>query len=102
MDYWKEMPGGLERCDYSPLYRYVCPACVTDRYLAEALAAELEDEPCSYCDAAKAAHISVICDEISKTIPLDYVDPAEVLPYDSSEGGYQGVLLHLPWTELGV
>lgn len=69
---------------------YACPACVNDSYLANVLAANLEDEPCSYCGAAKAARISIICGEISATILAYYTDPVNVLPYDTREGGFQG------------
>lgn len=69
---------------------YACPACVNDSYLAGVLDSNLEDEPCSYCGAAKAAPIYVLCDEIRETIATYYTDPAEVLSYDTGEGGYQG------------
>lgn len=81
------------KCSYRAPDRYVCPDCVTDPYLARMLAAELQDEQCSYCGAARAADISVLCDEIRETIELEYTDPAEELPYVSREGGYQGEVL---------
>jgi HEPN superfamily RES-like protein/RES domain-containing protein len=55
--------------------------------------AELDEESCSYCDAPRAAHISVLCDVMSEAIARHYVDPAEELPHDSGEGGYQGEVL---------
>jgi hypothetical protein len=90
MSYWKEMQQE-ERPDYTDFGDFACPACVTDPYLAGVLAANLEDEPCSYCGAPKAAPVYLICDEISATITAYYTDPANVLSYDSGEGGYQGV-----------
>ena len=75
---------------YTDFGNFACPACVTDPYLAGVLAANLEDEPCSYCDAAKAAPAYHICDEISATIAEYYTDPAQLLSYDTGEGGYQG------------
>src|SRR5436305_1351541 len=89
MSYWKEMQQE-EGPDYTDFGDFACPACVTDPYLSGVLAENLEDEPCSYCGAAKAAPIYVICDEISATIAAYYADPAQVLSYDTGEGGYQG------------
>lgn len=94
MGYWKELSSGGQDCEYSLREDfYVCPRCVTDQYLASLLAASLEDEPCSYCGAAKAASISLICEEIREYIMVNYVDPAEELPYEGREGGYQGDVL---------
>jgi hypothetical protein len=86
---WKDS----EDCYSAPDDRYACPSCVTDPYLAAALAADLEDEPCSYCGADRAASISVLCVEIGETLTAYYTDPAEVLGYCSGEGGYQGEVL---------
>jgi hypothetical protein len=88
---WKEMQ---QSASYTNPDEYACPACVTDPYLAGILAANLEDEPCSYCGSAKAAPIYVICDEISATIAAYYTDPVNVLPYDGGEGGYQGLTFY--------
>jgi hypothetical protein len=78
MSYWNREFDNRERPDYSPLDRYVCPTCITDSYLANVVSAEIdEEEPCSYCGARGAAHISTICDVISEAIARHYVDPAE-------------------------
>jgi hypothetical protein len=87
MGHWDDERGP----SYSDYDLYACPACVNDSYLANVLADNLEDERCSYCGAAKAARISVLCDEISATIVAYYTDPAGELGYNSGEGGYQGV-----------
>lgn len=94
MGYWKREFGNREYPDYSPPDRYVCPTCITDSYLANEVRAELEDEPCSYCNSPNAAPISVLCDIMSEAIAFYYVDPAEELPYESGEGGYQGEVLY--------
>jgi len=82
-----------ERHNTAPDDRFVCSGCVTDPYLAKILAAKREDFSCSYCDSPEAADISVLLDELDKIIRMDYVDPAEALPYESAEGGYQGTVL---------
>jgi hypothetical protein len=108
MGYWKHnYDNSQQDLDYKFPDRYACPDCVTDSYLASILAAKLEDEPCSYCGAAQAADISFLLDEMKETILLGYTDPAEQLPYESREGGYQGEVLSAqqivyefdPWTE---
>lgn len=84
MSYWKEMQQE-EGPDYTDFGDFACPVCVTDPYLSGVLAANLQDEPCSYCGAAKAAPTYVICDEIRATIAAYYTDPAEVLGRNDGE-----------------
>jgi hypothetical protein len=91
MGYWKHnYDNSKPDLDYTFPDRYACPNCVTDSYLASILAANLEDEPCSYCSAAQAADISCLLDKMKEAILLGYTDPADQLPYESREGGYQG------------
>lgn len=65
-------------------------SCVTDSHLAEILTADLEDCACSYCGIQWAADISVLLNELSDIIRAEYTDPADELPYETQEGGYQG------------
>ena len=97
----------LERGYTPPDDRFVCQACLTDRCLAEIVNAASEDVCCSYCGSTRAAEISVLIDEIIDAIREDFDDPADELPYDSKEGGWQGtvydndeILDQLdPWTD---
>ncbi len=108
MGYWKEKwMDEYERVYSAPDGRFVCPACITDRHLAAAVEAHVDDRPCSYCGRKPAAELSVLMDEIVVALGADYTDPVHELPYESREGGYQGVVRDgsdlvddlEPWTE---
>src|SRR3954467_5299432 len=73
--------------------RYVCAACVSDLVLAHEIEGALESATCSYCGAPNAADISVVLDAIEQAITSEHTDPAEELPFESAEGGYQGTVL---------
>ena len=91
MGYMKRLLQEQEERGYSITEnRYVCQNCVTDPVLAEILAAATVDDICSYCANKTAAHISVLLSEVVEAIREDYDHPANVLPYDSSEGRYHG------------
>ena len=82
----------LERGYTPPDDRFVCQACLTDQFLAETVREASEDVSCNYCDSTRAAHISVLIDEIMEAIRENFDDPADELPYDSREGGWQGTV----------
>ncbi len=73
--------------------RMVCPDCVSDSHLGDAIRRELGDEQCSYCGGDQAAPLAVLLNVIEGAIMFRFADPAEELPYDSGEGGYQGEVL---------
>ena len=75
-----------------PGERYVCPACVTDQFIIEALENSLEDEGCSYCGTVPSADLLVLLEQIADYLATEFEDPANSLPYVSREGGYQGVV----------
>ncbi len=77
----------------APENRFVCSSCVNDKFLSAALKRESRGAFCSYCKENKAAPITVLLDEIRDAIYDRYADPADELPYDSSEGGYQGTVI---------
>lgn len=54
------------------------------------MAANLEECACSYCGTLWAADISVLLEELSDVIRAAYTNPADELPYETQEGGYQG------------
>ena len=84
-----QMEGGYSQM---PGERYVCPACVTDRFVIEELEGSLEDEACSYCDAVPSADLVVLLDQIADYIMSELEDPADSLLCIGREGGYQGVV----------
>ena len=73
--------------------RLVCGRCVDNQILREVLDDAESAEECSYCGSDGAAPIWVLLDEISDAAFWDYTDPANELPYDGREGGYQGEVL---------
>lgn len=75
-----------------PGERYVCPACVTDRFVIEELEGSLEDEACSYCGTAPSADLVVLLQQISDYLTSEFEDPVHSLVYVTREGGYQGAV----------
>lgn len=73
---------------------YVCEKCVEDSALQEVVRAHAIYEECDYCGRKSklpiAAEFSDVFERISFAVEQEYIDPAEELPYDGREGGYQG------------
>lgn len=69
----------------------VCVDCVDDEFL-KAVVRENTDEPgCSFCEGmAPASPLEPLVEAIDDALRTRYCDAAEVLPYESREGGYQG------------
>lgn len=74
----------------APFDTYVCKECITDVHLKEVIEENIVQEGCSYCECDVAAPIEILLREISEAAFLEYDDPANELPYESREGGYQG------------
>jgi DNA-directed RNA polymerase subunit RPC12/RpoP len=72
--------------------KYVCPRCVTDTVLAATLEENSENIPCSYCGRQPAAALDVLVEAVTGAIGWEHTDPVNELPYESREGGYQGVV----------
>lgn len=72
--------------------KFVCPACVTDTFLSCELAGSLEDQDCSYCGAHGAADLIELLNAIADYVCGEFQDPADQLPFESREGGYQGLV----------
>jgi len=74
--------------------KYVCASCIEDPALQEIVERNLEKNACSYCGKRRkrliAAHLDIVTEHMAECIANVYTDPAKVLPYESSEGGYQG------------
>jgi len=78
--------------------RYVCENCVEDDHLAEVIHEhQVEEATCSYCDALDAevalSDLDDVIAYIRQRIEEEWCDPAEELPYEGREGGYQGEVL---------
>lgn len=73
---------------------YVCGDCFGDDGLKEFIASRAESNECSFCGATEdepiAAPFDDIAEHIGSCIGQHYTDPANNLPYESAEGGYQG------------
>lgn len=72
--------------------KWVCEHCVDDASLAARVAAEAESgRDCDYCgEPVGAASLQVLIDAVHEGICTEWTDPANELPYESREGGYQG------------
>ena len=82
-----------ERGYWIPDDRLVCANCVANHLLKDLLRGESIRVDCSYCGSEMAAPIKVLLDEISEAAFSGFTDPANELPYESREGGYQGEVL---------
>jgi HEPN/RES N-terminal domain 1/RES domain len=75
---------------------YVCGACFDDEGMQEFCANYAESNECDFCGTTSPEPIAAPLDEaikhINSCIHAHYDDPANAgLPYESAEGGYQGV-----------
>jgi hypothetical protein len=91
----KQMFEELESRLYrEPVGKFVCSSCVTDDFLASELRKiSTNKHACSYCGSESATELGKLCQLIQDAIHIDFADPAEELPYESREGGYQGDIL---------
>lgn len=71
----------------------ICEQCLDEPGLSD-LIRELSsgDVSCSYCTAQSAAPLALVVEAIDETLAAYYDDPAEWLPYESAEGGFQGAV----------
>ncbi|MFN8522631.1 MAG: HEPN-associated N-terminal domain-containing protein [Chloroflexota bacterium] len=91
MGYWKQIL--MEQSEKGYRYddsKYVCVDCITSEFIRVDIEKYSTDAPCSYCGKSPAAPISVVCDALSSAFHWSHTDPANVLMYDSAEGGYIG------------
>lgn len=73
---------------------YVCGDCFEDEDVSEFIADNATHTHCDYCGQASldpiATHMDHVLDLVVRSIKTEWDDPAEELPYESREGGYQG------------
>jgi HEPN/RES N-terminal domain 1/RES domain len=83
----------LER-GWSSLGKYICADCLASAPLKEVVAENVEGVHCDYCDRVAAEPIAtdtdILMTHIGESFRSEYTDPANVLPYETAEGGYQG------------
>lgn len=90
---------------------HVCVDCLTDDYL-KGQAEEVKSPTCTYCGSPNVdgrllmLPIDELVEMVAGAIHYLYNDPAEELPYETAEGGYQGtvydtydVLCHLDFAQ---
>ncbi|AWI10333.1 HEPN-associated N-terminal domain-containing protein [Ereboglobus luteus] len=72
--------------------KYVCAGCFDDYAIEDYITTNASVCECSYCgrvsDEKIAADANEVFSFIAKGINREYEDPANEVPYDSSEGGY--------------
>lgn len=90
-DLWQhQMEAGYS---HMPGEKYVCTGCISDPHLREDIEGELdEDGRCTYCGSSPATDLTVVLDSVAEYLHTEYADPVHELPYESREGGYQGVV----------
>jgi hypothetical protein len=73
---------------------FVCGDCFNDSGLQDFCASSAQSNKCDFCGStgaeAIAAPLDEVIDHINACIRMHYDDPANKLPYESAEGGYQG------------
>jgi hypothetical protein len=78
----------------------VCADCLNDTYLGKWVTQNATNKKCTYCGKGGQKRISVNIGDLSYhmagIINQDWADPANELPYDGREGGYQGQVFN-PW-----
>lgn len=79
----------LQQRDFDDIDGQVCADCLTDPYLATWAMSESLTGPCSFCHNLIARSLMDLFPLVMHGIRLQYEDPAESVPYDSREGGYQ-------------
>jgi hypothetical protein len=75
--------------------RFVCTGCFDNEGVQAFVTANSVENECDFCGAKSNEPIAADIDEvgacIARGIAEYYDDPANTLPYESAEGGYQGV-----------
>jgi len=78
----------------------VCDQCVEESALQAFVRDNAYLDECDYCGRqgeAVAAEVSEVGAFILEAVGKEFVDPANELPYETREGGYQGNVIDSPW-----
>jgi hypothetical protein len=80
--------------------RYVCETCVEDPALQAVVRETAIADECDYCkkksDQPIATEVAEVAGFILNAVEKEFVDPANELPYETQEGGYQGDVIDNP------
>ena len=72
----------------------ICDSCVRNSGIRAFIADQQTHGRCSFCQKTrKQGHVSKLADVLNfiwKRVEQDFEDPANALPYENREGGYQG------------
>jgi hypothetical protein len=75
----------------------VCGDCIGDPVLAELISRIASEVECKYCgrnsETPFSAPLGEVVEFMAEVINEEWTDPANELPYETREGGYQGNLL---------
>lgn len=86
-----------ERRGHSSRARFVCGKCVNDYALAKVVEDNADRTQCDFCEerreTAFAASLLPVIEHMAECISQDYTHPANELPYETREGGFQGTVL---------
>jgi hypothetical protein len=88
----------LEQGYNSDLDENICSTCIDEVGISNFIINKQDSniECCSYCDQTgaaegfKACNFGLVVGHVFESISREWCDPANELPYQSSEGGYQG------------
>ena len=72
--------------------KQICPRCISDPHLKQVVKNFATDEsPCSFCGRRPSMELDGVMEIIGNTVADYYNRAVNEAPYESAEGGYQGV-----------
>jgi hypothetical protein len=72
--------------------KQICSRCIKEPYLKSVIKnAETEESPCSFCGRRPSTELDEVMEIIGNAVADYYNRAVEEAPYESAEGGYQGV-----------
>jgi len=70
----------------------ICPRCISDPYLKQVIKnSAIDESPCSFCGRRPSVELDEVMEIIGNTVAEYYNHAVNEAPYESAEGGYQGV-----------
>lgn len=72
--------------------RRICARCIREPHLKQIIRRKATDEgPCSFCGRRPSAELDDLMEFIGNTVADYYNRAVNEAPYETAEGGYQGV-----------
>jgi hypothetical protein len=88
----KDLMMQQEEQGWSFTYNQICQRCISDLYLKQSVKGTATNEnPCSFCGRRPSAELDEVIEIIGDTVGEYYNRAVNEAPYDSAEGGYQGI-----------